>query len=141
MAADPAIKLLPCPFCGGKAVAWRYPPTGEAVVSCEGDRHCCNVVVRIDGGDYEAAKAKAIAKWNTRPGDPRAPCGQDAEEEDKYRQYAKDHLATTELEFDDDAPVSIGDRGGWVLGWVLVDNSNIPGYDEEEEEDDEEIGA
>lgn len=51
------------------------------------------------------------------------------DEEDReaqYRQYALGRLATDELEFEEDAKVSLGDdAGAWVQAWVWVPESRL----------------
>lgn len=51
-----ARELLPCPFCGGAAFAYKAPMSGSGFVECTK----CTAAVSGDN------KADAIAKWNRR---------------------------------------------------------------------------
>lgn len=64
---EEAIELLPCPFCGSKAVTDKFKAAGvhQTLVRCTG----CNL--QIQNADY---KASAIERWNTRSKQP-APVG------------------------------------------------------------------
>lgn len=56
--------LKPCPFCGGPADAGYFP--GDYDIGC----NTCLISVSRHAsdfdGDIEAAKAEAVAAWNTR---------------------------------------------------------------------------
>lgn len=54
-------ELLPCPMCGGKAVASSY--VIEAVVKCSG---CQLKIVRSHGARDDNGYPEAIAAWNHR---------------------------------------------------------------------------
>ena len=67
------MKILPCPFCGGKAVVDKYPVRGyEPAISFEVRCSLCNQK-RVRGyfdtvyKSEKWARRKAIEAWNKRP--------------------------------------------------------------------------
>lgn len=67
------MKILPCPFCGGKAVVDKYPVRGyEPAISFEVRCSSCNQK-RVRGyfdtvyKSEKWARSKAIEAWNNRP--------------------------------------------------------------------------
>lgn len=59
---DKAEALAPCPFCGGKAVAFSY--ITEGAVRCS---DCYAAITRGHKHTSETGYDEAIAAWNRRP--------------------------------------------------------------------------
>ena len=59
--------LKPCPFCGGKKIAFKYIPLGQDCLYLECRCEECTAGVGESGSVYDAdLKDKAVEKWNKR---------------------------------------------------------------------------
>lgn len=59
------IKILPCPFCGGKG-SLRYGGIGESFVRCE---KCGAIGKKFEINRKYSSDEKAIEAWNSRTND------------------------------------------------------------------------
>lgn len=69
---DKDADLLPCPFCGGKAVSWVMPSASGYVIKEKGDIaacfcEVCRARVTVTKGEVDdVIRSIVAAKWNRR---------------------------------------------------------------------------
>ena len=74
--------VLPCPFCGKKAEAFKWGATFEIEIVCQ-NKECKTSKSGIvkqqenesDEDTYKRAFQSALSNWNTRPAPPIGQCG------------------------------------------------------------------